>query len=47
MNVSLSDLMKEWVDDHVGGGLYSNASDYITDLILKEWYGQLESVKSI
>ncbi len=33
MNVSLPDPMKEWVEEQVGGGLYSNASDYVRDLI--------------
>ncbi len=32
-NVSLPDPMKEWVEDQVGGGLYSNASDYVRDVI--------------
>jgi antitoxin ParD1/3/4 len=33
INASLSDPMKEWVEDQVGGGSYSNASDYVRDLI--------------
>lgn len=36
MNVSLPDPMKEWVEDQVGGGLYSNASDYVRDLIRQD-----------
>lgn len=33
MNVSLPDLLREWVDAQVRGGAYANASDYIRDLI--------------
>lgn len=33
MNVSLPDPMKAWVEKQVGGGRYSNASDYVRDLI--------------
>ncbi|MAF96265.1 MAG: type II toxin-antitoxin system ParD family antitoxin [Rhodospirillaceae bacterium] len=33
MNVSLPDLLREWVDTQVEGGAYANASDYIRDLI--------------
>ena len=33
MNVSLPDLLREWVDAEVKGGAYANASDYIRDLI--------------
>ncbi len=36
MNVSLPDPMKEWVENQVGGGLYSNASDYVRDLIRQD-----------
>lgn len=36
MNVSLPDPMKEWVEEQVGGGLYSNASDYVRDLIRQD-----------
>lgn len=36
MNVSLPDPMKEWVENQVGGGTYSNASDYVRDLIRKD-----------
>ncbi len=36
MNVSLPDLMKEWVEEQVNEGLYSNASDYIRDLIRQD-----------
>ena len=40
MNVSLPDPMKDWVEDQVEGGLYSNASDYVRDLIRKDQEAQ-------
>ncbi len=33
MNVSLPDTMKTWVEEQATSGQYSNASDYIRDLI--------------
>ena len=36
MNVSLPDPMKEWVETQTKGGRYSNASDYVRDLIRKD-----------
>ncbi len=36
MNVSLSDPMKAWVESQVESGHYSNASDYIRDLIRRD-----------
>lgn len=33
MNVFLLDPMKRWGEDQVGCGLYSNASDWVSDLI--------------
>lgn len=36
MNVSLPDPMKAWVEDQTGSGRYSNASDYVRDLIRKD-----------
>jgi antitoxin ParD1/3/4 len=33
LNISLPDLMREWIDAQVRGGEYANASDYIRDLI--------------
>ena len=33
LNVSLPDSIREWVDMQVKGGEFSNASDYIRDLI--------------
>jgi antitoxin ParD1/3/4 len=36
MNVSLPDPMKEWVDAQTKTGCYSNASDYVRDLIRRD-----------
>lgn len=36
MNVSLPDAMKAWVEDQAGSGRYSNASDYVRDLIRRD-----------
>ena len=36
MNVSLPDPMKEWVEAQARGGRYSNASDYVRDLIRRD-----------
>ncbi|NKX40171.1 type II toxin-antitoxin system ParD family antitoxin [Rhodobacteraceae bacterium R_SAG2] len=36
MNVSLPDPMKAWVEAQTRDGLYSNASDYVRDLIRKD-----------
>ncbi len=36
MNVSLPDPMKEWVEAQSQTGRYSNASDYIRDLIRRD-----------
>lgn len=36
MNVSLPDPMKEWVEAQARTGRYSNASDYVRDLILRD-----------
>ena len=36
MNVSLPDQMKAWVEAQTEGGRYSNASDYIRDLIRRD-----------
>ncbi len=33
MNISLPDEMKNWVEENVQTGRYSNASDYVRDLI--------------
>ena len=36
MNVSLPDAMKAWVDECSRSGRYSNASDYVRDLIRRD-----------
>ena len=36
MNVSLPERMKAWVEDQVKTGHYSNASDYVRDLIRRD-----------
>ncbi len=36
MNVSLPDLMKDWVEAKIAAGQYSSASDYVRDLIRRD-----------
>ncbi len=36
MNVSLPGPMKDWVEQQTKGGRYSNASDYVRDLIRRD-----------
>lgn len=36
MNVSIPDPMREWVEGQIESGHYSNASDYIRDLIRRD-----------
>jgi len=36
MNVSLPEAMKKWVEQQSATGRYSNASDYIRDLIRRD-----------
>lgn len=36
MNVSLPDPMKDWVEMQTRSGRYSNASDYVRDLIRRD-----------
>ena len=36
MNVSLPDQMKDWVEAQAKSGRYSNASDYVRDLIRRD-----------
>jgi antitoxin ParD1/3/4 len=36
MNVSLPDPMKTWVEAQTKSGRYSNASDYVRDLIRRD-----------
>ena len=36
MNISLPDQMKSWVESRAETGRYSNASDYVRDLIRRD-----------
>ena len=36
MNVSLPDPMKDWVEAQATTGRYSNASDYVRDLVRRD-----------
>lgn len=36
MNVSLPDLMKKWIEEQIKTGHYSNASDYVRDLVRRD-----------
>ncbi len=36
MNVSVPDLMRDWVQSRVDNGRYASASDYVRDLIRKD-----------
>jgi antitoxin ParD1/3/4 len=36
MNISLPDAMKDWVEGRAQTGRYSNASDYVRDLIRRD-----------
>lgn len=36
MNISLPDAMKAWVERQTDGERYSNASDYVRDLIRRD-----------
>jgi antitoxin ParD1/3/4 len=36
MNISLPDKMKTWVEEQAKSGRYSNASDYLRDLIRRD-----------
>ncbi|MBB3983680.1 antitoxin ParD1/3/4 [Sphingobium fontiphilum] len=36
MNISLPDPMKHWVESQAETGRYSNASDYVRDLIRRD-----------
>lgn len=37
MNISLPDPMKSWVEDQTKSGRYANSSDYVRDLIRRDW----------
>lgn len=49
MNVSLPDPMKDWVEAQARTGRYSNASDYVRDLIRRdqERAGKLSELQSL
>ncbi len=36
MNISLPDPMKNWVEEHLKEGSFSNSSDYVRHLIRKD-----------
>jgi len=36
MNISVPDLMKNWVQSQVNTGVYANTSDYVRDLIRQD-----------
>ncbi len=44
MNVSLPDQMKAWVEAQADTGRYSNASDYVRDLIRRDQERQTKIV---
>jgi len=37
MNISLPDALKAWVEQQAQNGRYSNSSDYVRDLIRRDW----------
>ena len=52
MNISLPDQMKEWVEAQASTGRYSNASDYVRDLIRRDqeregWHSELQDAVDI
>ena len=52
MNISLPDQMKEWVEAQAESGRYSNASDYVRDLIRRdqereEWHAELQAAVDV
>ena len=48
MNVSLPDPMKQWVEAQARSGRYSNASDYVRDLIRRDQdrAAEIESIRA-
>lgn len=46
MNISLPDQMKEWVEAQSESGRYSNASDYVRDLIRRDQERSHQSAQS-
>ena len=52
MNISLPDQMKEWVEAQTETGRYSNASDYVRDLIRRDqardaWHKELQAAVDV
>jgi antitoxin ParD1/3/4 len=45
MNISLPDEMKTWVEENIQTGRYSNASDYVRDLI-RDDHRRLEDLRA-
>ena len=46
MNVSLPDAMKAWVEGRTEDGAYSNASDYVRDLIRRD-RDRVEKIRAV
>ncbi len=42
MNISVPDQMKVWVENHIAEGQFSDASDFVRDLIRKAQYNEAE-----
>lgn len=42
MNISIPDQMKDWVENHIAEGQFSDASDFMRDLIRKAQYIEAE-----
>lgn len=40
MHISLSDIMKNWVEGQIASGQYHNASEYVRDLIRRDQDGK-------
>ena len=49
MNIVLPDPMKQWVDGQTQSGRYSDASDYVRDLIRRdqERLGKIEAMQRL
>ncbi|MDQ0466803.1 antitoxin ParD1/3/4 [Caulobacter ginsengisoli] len=49
MNVSLPDALKDWVEGQARTGRYSNASDYVRDLIRRdqERTGKIDAMQAL
>ena len=42
MNISVPDQMKDWVENHIAEGQFSDASDFMRDLIRKAQCNEAE-----